>query len=62
MNDGYNWIRAKDCNGLVEMEKGKLKREIISEILKEIKACKCGIGYNEYKIDDLIEKLEGKLK
>ena len=55
-----NWIRAKDCNGLVEMEKGKLKRELISEFVKDLEAIRiCNIFIDKDKwIERVLEKIE----
>lgn len=54
MSDGYNWIRAKDCNGLVEMEKGKQKRELISEFLEDLDS--------NMWIKDIVKKWKKRLK
>ncbi len=35
LSEGMDWIRSKDCHGLIEMEKGKLKRELISKLVEK---------------------------
>ena len=78
MSDGYNWIRSKDCNGLIEMEKGKLKRELISAFLDDYNKVLYIISdqyqdtmsdpwyaisrEDEKEIKEIKEKWEGKLK
>ena len=54
-----NWITAKDCNGLVEMEKGKVKRELISEFVEDLKGMK---EFTQQSRFNLIKKWENKLK
>ena len=68
MSEGMNWIRSKDCHGLIEMEKGKLKRELISEFGEDldelVEWCKYLPVDSEINIrlGRKVEKWEEKLK
>ena len=66
LSEGMHWITSKDCHGLVEMEKGKLKRELIEEFVSNLKTFlrSNDPGMNKgvrERFRKLIERWEGKL-